>query len=276
MRTALFVLAIIVCFRAPSQTGPGAMLPSDNEVPGWRISGDLNIFSNESIARLINEEANLYREYGLKTAVSRDYYNYSGKVINVQVFTMDNTFGSCGLFMMKSKGEKVFNEFGNACYEKPGKFSFWKHYYYIVMSSLSTSDTILNGFRQIAGVIDSKIKSRGMMPGILGFSADKTGNVIIFRGPLALSNIYYFSPLNIFNINEGIAIENDKKKEIILKYQDNNEAVRRFSDVAGILSSMSKFSDFIMAGEYSFAMRDKEGKILSFRVVDNCLNITIK
>ena len=39
---------------------------------------------------------------------------------------------------------------------------------------------------------------------------------------------------------------------------------------------MTKFSDFTMVDSYSFTLKDKEGKTLTFKVNDNCLDITIK
>jgi hypothetical protein len=277
LKRGVFLLLSFISFSSSfSQSGPGAILPGLNELPGWRPSGEIKVYSRENLSNLLKDEANLILEYGFRNLVSRDYYNFSGKVINIQVYTMENTFGSCGIFLQKSKGEKVFKEFGNACFENPGNFSFWKQYYYIRMHSVSEGDSVSSGFRQVAGVIDSKIKSRGLFPDILGLSTDKPGNVSIFKGPLALANIYYFSPLNIFKIYEGIAIENGDNKEIILKYADNNEAVRRFSDSAGILSGMERYSDFLMVGDYSFSLKDAKGKTLIFRVDDNCLIITIK
>jgi hypothetical protein len=276
IKAILSLLMLTICSVLLSQSGPGAILPTEKELPGWRPSGDLKIFSSESISKLVGGDAGLFREFGIRNAVSRDYYNVLGKVINIQVYTMENTFGSCGIFLQRTKGEKVFREFGNASCEKPGSFIFWKQYYYIIMSSGSSGDSISKGFRLIAGFIDAKIKSKGIFPEILGFSDEKPGNVTIFRGPLALANIYYFSPLNIFKISEGIAIENGETCEIILKYADNNETVRRFSDAAGILGGMSKFTDFVMAGNYSFIMKDKNGKTLTFRVDENCMNILIR
>jgi hypothetical protein len=82
--------------------------------------------------------------------------------------------------------------------------------------------------------------------------------------------------VNVFNINEGIAIENGESKEIILRYTDNNEAVRRFSDAAGILGRMERYSEFKLVDQYSFTMMDKDKKILTFKVDNECLNILIK
>jgi len=270
------VLLALICFSSYSQTGPGAMLPEGTEVPGWRPAGELKVYNSENLNNLADERADLIREYGFRQAIAMDFYNYYGKLINIQVFTMDNTFGSYGIFLQKSKGGKIFDEFGNSCFEKTDSFGFWKQFYFIYMHSDFEGDTIAEGFRLIARVIDSKIKSKGLFPDILGLSKNKKGNVTIFKGPLALSNIYYFSPSNIFFINEGIAIENSDSKEIILKYADNNEAVRRLSDAAGILGAMTKFSDFNMVGEFSFAMKDREGKTLVFKVNEDCLDITIE
>ncbi|MBA4321971.1 MAG: hypothetical protein C0408_04065 [Odoribacter sp.] len=275
-RTILFLLTLLISYTSFSQSGPGAILPTDLEVPGWRTSGELKVYNREDLSDLMNDEAKLIMEFGFRNIVSRDYFNFSGKVINIQVYTMENTFGSCGIFLLKSRDEKVFKEFGNACFENAGNFTFWKQYYLVRMHSVSTGDSISAGFKLMAGVIDSKIKSRSIFPDILGLSNDKPGNITIFKGPLALANIYYFSPLNIFKMNEGIAIENGDNTEIILKYTDNDEAVRRFSDTAGILSGMEKFSGFLMVGDYSFALKDVKGKTLIFRVDDNYINISIK
>jgi hypothetical protein len=277
MRTAFisFILTLwVLC--SYSQTGPGAMLPEDTDIPGWRPAGELKIYSPEILRQIEGDKTPLIMEYGFRWAVVRDYYSLSGKLINVKVYTMDNTFGSYGLFLQTSKGKKVFQDFGNSTIAEPGKFCFWKHYYLIKMESASQGDTITEGFRKIAGFIDSKIRTKGLFPQIMGLSKEKTGKLIIFRGPLALSDIYYFSSLDVFGIREGIAIENSDNLEIIFKYEDNNEAVRRFSDAAGILGSMTKFKEFIMVGDFSFAMHDLKGKTLVFKVIDDCLNITIK
>jgi hypothetical protein len=274
--TILLTLSIVVYYTSFSQSGPGAILPSEKEVPGWRTSGDLKIYNRDNMINLINGDAEYFKEFGVRYAVSRDYYNFTGRTINIQVYTFGNTFGSYGIFLQKSKGEKVFKEFGNACFENKGNFTFWKQVYLITMHSGSSGDTIYTSLRLMAGIIDSKIKSRGILPDILGLSKDRTGRITIFKGPLALSKIYYFGPVDVFDIEEGIAIENGDATEIILKYIDRNEAVRRFSDAAGILSGMSKFSGFKMIGNYSFAMKDKNGKILTFKVDDNCMNVTIK
>jgi hypothetical protein len=272
----LFELFILINSTSFSQSGPGAMLPAEKEVPGWRTSGDLKTYNDDNLFNLVNGEVEMFKEFGFRSAVSRDYYNFTGKMINIQVYTMENTFASYGIFLQRSKGEKVFKEFGNACFEKSGNFTFWKQYYFITMHSESSGDTISSSFNLMAGIIDSKIKSRGLLPDIMGLSNNKPGNVTIFKGPLALSKIYYFGPVNIFDINEGIAIENGDTSEIILKYSDNNEAVIRFSNAAGILSGISKFSAFVKIGNYSFSMKDSNGKTLTFRVDDNCMDITIK
>ena len=277
MRYSLIpVLNILICFSSFSQTGPGAILPDGTEIPGWRAAGGLKIYKSDNLHSLINADADLVLEYGFRQAITRDFYNYSGKLINIQVFTMDNSFGSYGIFLQKSKGEKIFQKYGNSCFEKPGSFGFWKQFYFIYMQSKSEGDTITEGFRLFAGNIDAKIKSRGLFPDILGLSRDKKGDITIFKGPLGLSNIYYFGPSNVFFINEGIAIENENSKEIILQYSDNNEAVRRFSDAAGLLGSMAKFTNFTLVDKYSFSMKDREGNTLVFKVDGNCLDIVIK
>jgi hypothetical protein len=274
-----FLPLLIFIFVFPvswSQTGADAILPTDKEMPGWRTTGESKTYDKENLRTLLKDKADLYLEFGFRKAMTRDYYNFFGKVINLQVFTMNSTFGSYGLFLQKSKGEKVFKEFGNDCYEKPECFVFWKQYYLIVMNSTSQGDTVSQGFRQLAALIDSRIKSRASLPEITALASDKLGRAILFKGPLALAEIYYFSPLNIFKINEGIAFENGNTREIILKYADNDEAVRMLSDAAGILSGMQKFSGFIMVSNYSFAMKDRDGKTLTFKVDGDCVNILIK
>jgi hypothetical protein len=277
MKKTIFIILILAgCINLFPQTGQDAILPSEKEVPGWRTSGELKKYTRENVNTLLSEETDLFKEFGLKSVISRDYYNFSGKTINIRVFTMDNSFGSYGIFLQKSKGEKVFKEFGNACFENKGNFQFWKQLYFVVMHSEFSGDTISQGFRQIAGIIDSKIKSRGILPDILKLSGNRNGTTSIFKGPLGLANIYYFGPLNIFNVNEGIAIENKDTKEIILRYKDNNECVRRFSDAAGILGGMQKFTGFTLVNKYEFTMKDNAGKELTFKVDKEYLNIVIK
>jgi hypothetical protein len=259
-----------------SQSGPGSFLPEMKDIPGWRPAGESEIFKKESVQKIAGNETGLILEYGLNYAVARNYYNFGSRVIKVQVFTMNNTFGSYGLFLRHSRKEKIFSEYGNSCYEKPGEFGFWKQYYFIRMFSDLSNDTISEGYRQIASFIDSKIKSRGIFPGIMNLSDNNSRDVRIFSGPVALSEIYYFSPLDIFFVKEGIAFEKGDTTRIILRYTDNNEAVRRYTEAAGSLGSMPKFTDFVMDGDFSFSMKDKDGKSLVFKVNENNLEISIK
>lgn len=277
MRIVLAVmLTLFVSLGSTGQTGPGAMLPGKDDVAGWGTAKEMKIFSKENLQSFANEETDLITELGFDYGVEQDYYNFRDKLISVRVYVMTSSFGSCGLFMRYSKSRKAVKEYGNSSYEKEGEYGFWKQFYFVKLSSVSSGDTIKEGFRMIAAFIDSRIRSKGVIPEILVFSEGKPGDVTIFKGPLALSGIYYFSPLNIFHVREGIAIENGGTKEIILKYSDNDEAVRRFSEVAGILSGMSRFSDFIMLENFSFALKDRDRKTLVFKVSENYLNITIK
>jgi hypothetical protein len=273
-----FLLLLLIIPGNPllSQTGPGSFLPDKNEIPGWRPDGEPVVYKSGSLEKIAGEETGLILEYGFNYAVSRRYYNFGRRVINVKVFTMDNTFGSYGLFLRHSRKEKVFNKYGNSCYEKPGEFGFWKQFYFIRMNSDVSNDTVSEGYRQIASFIDSKIKSRGLFPGIMNLSDNNARNVRIFSGPLALSEIYYFSSLDIFFVREGIAFDKGDTTRIILRYSDNNEAVRRFTEVAGVLGAMPKFTDFVMDGDFSYSMKDKEGKTLVFSVNESNLEINIK
>lgn len=277
MRLRIFIFFVYLASLASrAQTGPGAMLPDKDDIPGWRTAGQIKIFSKEALPGFSKEESGILTEYGFDYAAEQSYYNYSNRLINAKVYVMKSSFGSCGLFMRSSRDQNTFREYGNSAYTKAGEYGFWKQYYFVKLTSGSEGDTISEGYRLIAAFIDSKIRSKGIIPDILGFSEGKAGNVTIFKGPLALSEIYYFSPLNIFFIQEGIAIDNGKSMEIFLRYSDNNEAVRRFTEVAGILGEMTRFSDFIMLENFSFAMKDRERKTLVFKVTENNIHITIR
>ena len=273
---SLFCWLFISCTLVYSQTGPAAFLPEKDDLPGWRLTAEPKIFRVENLYDLVKEDYKLIMEYGFDNAVSASYYNFQGQDMYIQVFTMESTFGSCGLFLRNSRDAETLKDFGNATYRKTNEYGFWKHFYFIRMTSRFSGDTINEGFRQLAGFIDARIRTRGQSPSILDYSKDKSGNIIIFKGPLALSEIYYFSPLNVFFANEGIAIIDKDKTELIFTYTDNNEAVRRFTEVAGIVSQMSKFSNFVMPAPFSFAMMDKAGKMLTFKVAENRINVVIK
>ncbi len=267
---------LVLSLYVSAQTGPGSFLPEKENLPGWRANGETSIIRNDGLRKVAGEETPLILEYGFNYLALQSYYNFSGGKIKVEVYAMDNSFGSCGLFLRHSRKEKTFSEYGNKCYEKKGEFGFWKQYYFIRMSSSSANDSIMQGYRQIAAYIDSKIRSKGLLPGILNQSGNNLENVRIFNGPMGLSEIYYFGPQNIFFIDEGLAYEKGDTTKIILRYSDKDIAMKRFTDTAGILGSMDKFSGFRMEDDFSFSMNDREGKKLLIRVDDKILMISIK
>jgi hypothetical protein len=276
IRSFLPIILILFTWQMLSgQTGPAAMLPEDENLQGWIKRGEVKVWRKENIRNFAKNESDIVLEYGFNYAVEQNYIDAGNDLINVKVYVMYNSFGSCGLFMRSGKNQKIVKGYGNSAYQKEMEYAFWKHLYFVKISAVTAGGSVEKGMKMIASFIDSKIKSKGTTPEILDLAQGKTGAVTIFRGPLVLSEIYNFSPQNIFFIEEGIAIESGKRKEIFLKYTDRNEAVRHFTEAAGLLSRINKFYDFKMPDNFSFSMKDRDSRKLVFSVSDNYLNITI-
>lgn len=268
-------LYLIFTLNAAAQTGPAALLPEEGEIEGWTLNGDPVVYGGDDLFFLINGGADIYYEYGFREVIAASFTNPGGGEIKLEIYRMKDSFAAYAVFLQQSVGSDIGESVGTNSFVNSGSLGFWKHHYFILMRSNSENSSVTGGMKMMAGSVDKRIKQEGRLPDIATSFSNRSGRITLLRGNIALSNIYYFSSRDIFLIEEGIAVEENGVKEILLQYSDPGKPVQRLAEVAAMLGSDNRFTDFAMSGEETVTLSDKRGNRITIEASGNLLKIKI-
>ncbi len=274
-RVIFFLLFIVNVSFISAQSGIGALLPGEGDLPGWQVEGNPEIYRGDRVNPEFNGKADIINEYGLRETIAARIAGDNGGVVDVKIYRMKDSFGAFALYLMKNPGNGGSCTLGNDCFTAGNTLSFWKLHYTVVLTLDEPCGEPCSALDTVGMYIDSRIRSAGKWPDIFSKVDHYNGRVTLIRGKLALSDIYHFTSRDIFRIEEGIAIERDDETEIMLKYRSVNESVQRLGEVAGFLSREGRFDNFRMSGDLSFSMIDDNGNEIEIISEDNWLRIVI-
>ncbi|MEZ5001214.1 MAG: DUF6599 family protein [Bacteroidales bacterium] len=257
------------------QTGMKALLPVEGEIKGWEVAGPVRQYGAEQLESIAGRESVLYSEYGFREAIRASMINSSGEILGLEIYRMDDTFGSYALYLQKSRGAGETYTAGNNSYLDSLSLGFWKHHYLVTISCDRLNDSTLLGMKLVADLVDSRIRPNGKLPEITAPFMQRPGRVTLLRGKTGLSYIYHFTTTDVFRIDEGIAIEETGRAEIWLKYPNPDMSVQRLGEVAGVLSRDQRFTGFMMSGDQSFRLSDRLGNTIDIEATGRYLKILI-
>ncbi|GEM_PF-3453958 len=273
----LQLLLILSAAYSPAQTGLRAFLPKDDEMEGWKLNSKVSEYKGEDLIFFVNREADLYQEFGFVEVMSTSFLNENNEELTFELYRMKDIYASYGIYLLKAEGmEDKYEKAGKDAFVDENSLVLWKHHYIAVIKGDYTSSSASDGMEMLADIVDSRIKVPGRWPAISHTFRNSPGNIILLRGKIGLQNVYYFTSKDVFRIEEGYAVEKQGLTDIHLKYSDSFTAIRRFGEVAGVLSREKRFSGFSMIGSTAFRMIDEDGSDISIEADNNYLNIRIQ
>ena len=162
---------------------------------GHKATSDLKLIARENLADLVADNAPIYQEYFVTSAVSREYAG-----ARVEVFETRNQFAALGLFQFNSGSSKVRNrgiEIGSAGAQLGGELLFWKGNFLVRVfsadqKSRGTSAVHETLARAVANAIVSASPAETRPPLIASLPASLPGALLVpdsqryFLGPESL------------------------------------------------------------------------------------------
>jgi hypothetical protein len=115
--------------------------------------------------------------------------------------------------------------------------------------------------------VDEKIDEAAERPPLVSLLLeDSTAKpaVTYLKGQLALTSSYDFHAENIFGIQEGVAGDYQDFQIFILKYVDEDQALKWFHNAGNDLRNAPDYSDFAKDGK-AYLMTDARGKCVHLR-----------
>ena len=229
---ALFFLWLIVvsvsgiCPREV-QADLASYLPGHSELKGWKLDEAPQSAEGEQLFVLINGGAEIYLEYGFKSAVLASYRNEKEKTISVEIYEMTDPAGAFGVYGFKTGDEGKEVSIGNQGQVEEYFLNFWKGSFLVTVSGPDSSDETIEALTGIAKTIEAKIKVRGEKPlflDVLPLENLDGRSMKYIRGPLGLMKNGEFGTENIFGVKEGIIASYGEHKAYVFKYRDSAES----------------------------------------------------
>jgi hypothetical protein len=253
------------------------LLPAANELYGWNMTENPQVFNGDHLYDLIDGGADIYYEYGFNQVVSAHYTDPSLNNILVEIYEMTDATSAYGIFSITQIAAEWSDQYGELSAVNEDYISFWKSKYYVNLSW--TSRQHLDGpiLAGLADMIAQKIPDEGNdLPSILqSFKSVVTEKKAIYlKGNLALSNFYYFDYKDIFTVKDAIAWTHDGYHKIIIDYPDQAKAVEIIAGVKQSFSSSKRFSDVAVAFQ-GFSCKDNKGNFILIRQVEKYIVILV-
>lgn len=242
------------------------LLPSPEDLPGWKIQQGPDVYVDEDLFDLIDGGADIYFEYGFKKAISIDYFDQHQNITQAEIYEMQDASAAYGIFSLTQQVSNWNSDYGQLAVTNSDYIAFWKGKYYVNISWVSRNDASSNPMEQLAEKISSAIADEGAYPDlILNFNALDPGKKTIFlNGNLGLSNFYYFDYKDIFQISDAIACTVDDHHRIVFRYTDDAEALKVFASVKQAMINNKRFSDVSMVYQ-GYTCKDNKGNVIMLR-----------
>jgi hypothetical protein len=150
--------------------GLAALLPADNEVPGWRVSEAPRTFSADNLWELINGAADGYVAYGFQEVVTADYEQAgTGQEAVIEIYRMKDALNAFGKYSEERSPEYRFLDVGNEGYSGGTSFNFWMGQYYVKITTFDENDAVEAELEKLARAVAAKVTETGAEPAELSY-----------------------------------------------------------------------------------------------------------
>jgi len=267
--TALFVLIpTFLCASSDhpeSKQGIPKYLPEENELINWKTLGSPQTARGENLFHLINGGAEIYHEYGFKSAVIQSYERKDGLSLNIEIYEMEDAWSAFGAFSFKtgSQGEKA--DVGMEALLEDYYLNFWKGEFVVTLIGFDTSPATQEALKEFARKIDLKLPERNKdyppLIKLLRNLFDDIVHTVYMEGNLALYNQYEFDTQNLFGVNKGAAASFSDHTLFLLEYRNKEEAQSWFQNAEKHLNQNQRFHGFKKSSEGIHFRDDKENSL---------------
>ncbi len=142
-----------------------ALLPAENDVPGWALSESPRSFTADNLWEFINGAAEGYLAYSFKQVVSADYAQEgTGYQAVVDIYEMKDPLNAFGIYAQERNPDYSFLQVGNEGYSGGTSLNFWTGPYYVKITSFEEKEAVTAELSKLANRIADRVTSPGGEP----------------------------------------------------------------------------------------------------------------
>ncbi|MDH5203697.1 MAG: hypothetical protein OEW69_10655 [Nitrospirota bacterium] len=218
LTVALFVFSIFLVTPSMAESTENEMLKLlPNEIHGWKAYGKAKIYDRETIYDYMDGAGEIYRTYGFKKLIVKQYTKSSGPEIIIEVFDMDSPEDAFGIFS-HGQGRDIGNAgIGQDSEYKRGLLCFWKNKFFVCVRSGRETPQAKKAVLALGMVVSKAVKTEGEKPAILNYLPE---NEFSEKG------LRYFHKYEILNYHYFVADKNilhldEYSKSVLARYKDD-------------------------------------------------------
>ena len=273
LRATLFLMSLFIASAWAAsglfKEGPlRAYLPADNAASGWTKDGELQEYEGEELYTYIDGGAEIYQEYGFRRVILQDYKNAKGKSVSLEIFEMETPAAAFGMFTFKRSGGGKTVSLGAGAELEAYYLNFWKGRFLVTLTGFDEARETIDGIMAVAGIVDSKIRDAGEVPGLVGALPEnrlRTVSVKYLKGPLGLNNIYPFYTARGLGFGEAVrGVYENGATLLILDYGTADARARAWLDLKAHLAGSDKFTVTAGGSPDVFLVLDGKGQAVAF------------
>lgn len=276
MRLVTFIALCTLSFPALAQRPSlEALLPPDTS--GWHLTESPRVFVGDELFKMIDGGAVLYQEYGFDRAISGDYVDQQGRMVDVEVYAMSDLPAACGIFAITAASGEEKLALGDDGELGEYFLVFRKGRHMVTVSGQNSEKLTMDGVKLLGRAVEARIDSGGQAPAFIRqFSplVRQGSRPVYLRGAIAVGNFYIFAPQNVFGVHEGITGERDSTRFFVFRYASMEESMSKFHIAAEALRTNAKYSHFESASKL-FTATDRDGNLLRVSTVGNAIVVVI-
>ena len=272
------IFAILWCLVVTMTVGPNSerpeaidatsrYLPSAHQLVGWQPEGSSLRFVDEDLYSLIDGGAVIYYEYGFRQVITQEYVSAKGSSVNLEIFEMADPASAYGIYTFKADRQGTLVSVGAEALLGVYYLNFWKGRFCVTLGGSDTGKETREGMLLIGRAVAERIEEKAERPPLVSLLPQDsltTPGVSYLKGKLGLTAHYDFHPENIFGVQEGVVGDYRDFQLLILRYDNEDEALKWFRSAGNDLRNAQGYSGFTENRDGFFAT-DAGGRCIHVR-----------
>jgi hypothetical protein len=252
------------------------LLPDPSQLKDWHYAREPECFKGDLLFDLINGGADLFYEYAFVNVVNAQYEEDNGSKIQLEIYEMDSDTSAYGIFSSIYNSSDIGYDLGLFSVIDEQYISFVKGKYYVNIAWVLRKSTKQESLLFLAERVENNIHGEGRKPQLLDAlnNVSYSGLPVYFRGNIALSNVYYFDYKDFFQIQQGVAFEDEEFLKLVFVYDTKERSQEVFANLKDFLKDSRRFFDPGMIYQ-GYTCSDNKGNHLVFRQGDGFITVVI-
>lgn len=164
MKIIRLILGLIIFLWIPVAEAKDFNFP---ELPGWKMSGEIQTFVPKTLYEYINGAADLYFAYDFQELKVAEYQNQKKGSVTVDVYRHKTPLHAFGIYSQERLPEANFLDIGIQGYYEKGFLNFLTGPYYVKLSAINTGPEDQEALVAFAKRTAENLGPKGSFPSIL-------------------------------------------------------------------------------------------------------------